>query len=149
MAWSDGAQHGIGAEASMRACIGGEKPDELETAEDMEARIRSAPLSCDGYDTTATATARIILEAMERWPELQEVPSEARYITLGKAGDEGWRMIATPRGLHDVLKDIHGEGSVECKVLEDLTGFMWGWAVNAARRCLSLNEVSNPALLEL
>ena len=147
MTWTDGAQQGVGAEAAAKACIGGEKPEALETVEQMAARIRSAPLTTDTYDGTATATARIILEALERWPELQKVPSEVAYITLGE-GDET-RLVATTRDLYDILKQIHGEDSVECKVMLGLTGFQWGWAYNAALRCLGLDEVPNPALLEI
>ena len=34
-------------------------------------------------------------------------------------------------------------------VFGEMTGFMWGWGVNAARRCLDLLPVHNPAILTI
>ena len=42
------------------------------------------------------------------------------------------------RGLYDVMTDdgvVHEDG---------LSGFQWGWALNAARRCVELGPVAEP-----
>ena len=41
------------------------------------------------------------------------------------------------------------EASPERKVMMELTGFMWGWAYNAAARVLGLNAQPNPAIVEI
>ena len=73
MTWTDGASQGAGAEDAMKACIGGDKPAEVETIEQMKTRILETPIESKTYDGTATACARIILEAYESWPELRAV----------------------------------------------------------------------------
>lgn len=152
MTWTDGAQTGVGAEEAMKACIGGEQPTKTETVEEMATRIREAPIVSESYDGCATATARIILEAMEMYPELQNQPTETPYLKgpdgkLAFSHDGG--LIPTGRDLGDVLRKLHAEDSPQAIVLGELSGFQWGWAVNAARRCLSLSEKPNPALLTI
>lgn len=46
--------------------------------------------------------------------------------------------------LYDVVKQLHPEYQ---PLFDDLTGFMWGWAVNAARHILKLGAVPNPAII--
>ena len=58
--------------------------------------------------------------------------------------DIGGPVPVKERGLYDVMKD---EG-VDLATL-GLTGFMWGWAVNAARYALNELPVPNPAILEI
>lgn len=48
------------------------------------------------------------------------------------------------RSLYDELKDR----GVAIDAL-DLTGFMWGWAANAARYCVELPPAPNPAIMEI
>lgn len=144
--WSDGAQQGASCNDALAAVMGGDQPEKFETVEQMHARIRAAPIAAETYDGTATACARIILEAYEQWPELQALPAEARYLWLPNI-EAPVRHVQLTLGLHDVLKDIYSDRPEVLAVLRNLTGFMWGWAVNAARRCLGLSEQPNPALL--
>lgn len=167
---SDGADEGIGAERALKTILGGDPPpgpEEQESVEAMRARILAAPLDPHGsYDGCATACARIVLEALERWPVLTSVPTETIYlrdddnkaVLVTSAGEivsdfsADVHMVPISSSLYDVLKRIHPEGTTQHAVFEELTGFMWGWAVNAARRCaqvgVKLGPVPNPALLD-
>lgn len=153
---SDGAQLGVGAERALKTIIGGESTpnlEERETIEEMEKRIRSAPIDANmSYDGCATACARIILEAFDHYPNLRDLPSETPYLcdSNGKAVFIDGNMIATGRSLYDVLKKLYpDETSAQQQIFSELTGFQWGWAANAARRCKGLGEVSNPAIIEI
>ena len=118
---SDGAHLGMGAEAAMKAVIGGgDGPSDPDAAlRELEAEIRRAsaepPMT---YDSTANLAARIVLEHLERHPQDRAIDEHEVYQRL--------------RSQLDPL---------------DLTGFMWGWAVNAARAILELPPVPNPAIL--
>lgn len=150
----DGADLGIGAERALKTIMGGEQPtdEETETVEQMRARILSAPIEAgESYDGCATACARIILEAFEKYPQLQAVPTKNEYL---KQSNGEWvgiddRPIVLNVDLYDVLKKLHPEGTPEHAVFMGLTGFMWGWAVNAARRCIGAGPVPNPAIVEI
>ena len=154
---SDGADIGVGAERALGTILGGEdqpSEEERETREQMEGRIRNAPISADGYDGAATACARIILEAYEEYPVLRNHPTEGVYLT-DQAGQMVWfeehkkQAVVTIPGLVDVLKQLHEQEPEKLAVFSDLTGFMWGWAVNAARHVLGLDPKPNPAILEI
>lgn len=54
------------------------------------------------------------------------------------------KYVKVRDGLYDVMK---AEG-IDLAELE-LTGFMWGWAVNAARKVLGDGPVPNPAIVEI
>ena len=151
----DGADIGVGAERALGTVLGGEPQptdEEQQTVEEMLDRILSAPIEAKSYDGAATACARIIIEAWDRYPPLKYVPSEALYLKGGDgmlvyAADGGLVKIGV--GLHEVLKRLHADDSPESEVLAGLSGFMWGWAVNAARRCAGLGPVPNPAIMEI
>ena len=148
----DGADLGVGVERALGTVLGG-KPqpseEEKETVEQMRERILAAPIECASYDGTATACARLILQAWEKYPNVRDVPSENEYLrgTDGKAVLDPW--VSTTKDLHSVLNGIYEKDEAATRVLGGLTGFMWGWAVNAARRCEGLGPVRNPAIVEL
>jgi hypothetical protein len=58
-------------------------------------------------------------------------------------------LIVLIPGLYDALKKLYADRPEALAVLSDLTGFMWGWACNAALRCIDQPPAPNPALLML
>lgn len=148
---NDGAHMNIGAESALGAVLGSEETPERMTDEEFERVIRTAPIAPGlGYEGGANACARIILDAYEAYPELQDMTDSRTYLHLAD-GDIDWsNPISTNRTLTDVIKRLYPEGTPEHDhVIVDLTGFMWGWAVNAARKVLGLGPVPNPALVTI
>lgn len=156
----DGAHMGVGAERALKTILGDDpQPEKAEqrTPDEMRIWILSAmpgvPSEPFSYDDACRWTARQILEQFLADPSLASTPIEteydwptiradARYInSQGSEGVEVMREHVLRRGLMDVLKDrgvIFESG---------LTGFQWGWACNAARFCVELPPVRNPAFL--
>ena len=99
-----------------------------------------------------SACARLILEAFKKYPQLVEVPSENTYL-LGMDGRmvylEGGGAVVLVPGVYDALKAIYADRTDALAVFSGLSGFMWGWAYNAAMRCLDLPPVPNPALMTI
>jgi hypothetical protein len=151
---NDGAHVGVGAKRALDTILGGDPSpteEECETVEQMRERILAAPIEAKDYDGAATACARLILEAWKKYPQLVEVPHENIYLK-DEAGnlvivDDG--LVQLVPGLHAALKSLYRDRQEALEILTGLTGFMWGWAVNAANRCLDLPPVANPALLEI
>lgn len=52
-----------------------------------------------------------------------------------------WPAEVVTAGWYEQMKD---QGVMPAL---DLTGFMWGWAVNAALRCMELPPRPNPAII--
>ena len=118
----DGANLGLGAERSLKAVLGGEQPKESETRtpEQMREFIMSAP---DSYE-----------EGQKGYEEAAQWLARQFLILLDESfeGD-----------LYDEVKRRQGGRSM------DFTGFMVGWAENAARYVKGKPEKSNPAIVEL
>ena len=150
---NDGAHQGIGAERALGTILGGdEQPTEgeREGVEEMRTRILSAPIEATSYDGTATACARLILEAWAKWPQLTEVPSESVYLKNdGELVVVEGDLVELVPNLHDALKQVYRDRPEALAVLKGLTGFMWGWAVNAALRSMDLPPEPNPAIVEV
>jgi len=148
---TDGAHLNIGAEKAVETILGGEDEPEHLTDEQFEQMIRTAPIKPDlGYDEGSNACARIVLEAYEKYPQLQDLPEEHIYLKFanGKTDLDNFYSINTT--LYDVLRKLYDDDSYEYRwVFSELTGFMWGWAVNAARKVLGLGAVPNPALITI
>lgn len=148
---SDGAHLGYGAEAAVHAVLGGAQPEHLETAEEMRDRIMATTVeeAHGTYDGCATYMAKIILTAFTLQPELAQVPTEPVYET-----DDDGRMrfvdgnpVVVHPGLYEVLKQRITADDRD--VAKEMSGFQWGWAVNAARRCVELGPVPNPAIVTI
>jgi hypothetical protein len=149
----DGADLNMPAEQAMRAVLGGDQPERL-TDEDFERMIRTAAPG-GGYDGTANYAARLVLEFLETHPEHRGTPIEAEgefQINGRKAEPWELRDADGPRPeyvkIRDGLYDVMKEAGVPLADL-DLTGFMWGWAANAARHVLGLRAQPNPAIVEV
>jgi FAD/FMN-containing dehydrogenase len=149
----DGAHLGYGMDAALRGALGGEEPKERLTVEKMRKQILSASDHPKSYDETGRACAKVILGFLERHPEASEMPADSEG-EFGKFADgtPNWNDYHVVReGLYEYIKrsepalyEQHEEA-----IFGELTGFMWGWAVNAARRCLELPPVANPAIIEV
>jgi len=126
---ADGAHLGVSAERALATILGGEPSptkDECMSDEEFAEWIRSAPEKLGDFDYSEAS----------RWL--------ARYYLLAledgcKAKDawDVWDVIKAK--LPKVAKEEAGE----------MTGFMHGWAHNAARKILAMPPASNPAILTI
>lgn len=156
---NDGASQGVLPERALGTILGGkDQPSDEESLslQELREKIRTASLEPDSYDGASLAIARVIVEAIEKYPCLRDVPMEGVYLT-----DTGGKMvmyetggdvpcIVIRQGLYDILKQIHhDEQCPERAVMDGMTGFMWGWAYNAAARVLMMDQQPNPAIMEI
>ena len=118
----DGANLGVNAEKSCEAVLGGKQPTEVDkrTPEQMRKYLMSAP---DSYE-----------EGQKSYGEAARWLAKQYLILL----DEDYQG-----GLYGEVKRKQGGRDM------DFTGFMVGWAENAARYCKNLPEKDNPAIIEL
>lgn len=138
-----GAHIGVGAEAAMRAAIAGDPVEKVESAGEMRDRILATTIAdATSYDGTSTYIAKLILSAFIADPALASVPAEGVYAYVN-----AYHYTKVADGLWDVLKPRLSAEDAEA--VAGMTGFMWGWAVNAARRCVELGPVPNPAIVTI
>ena len=118
----DGANLGVDAEKSCEAVLGGEQPKEGDRRNPQQMReyLMSAP---ESYEEGCTSYGEAA-----RWLARQ-------YLILLDADYKG--------DLYDEVKRKQGGRSM------DFTGFMVGWAENAARYVKSMPEKANPAIMEI
>ena len=118
----DGANLGVDAEKSCNAILGGEQPkkSDMRTPEQMREYIMSAP---ESYEEGQKGYGEAAL-----WLARQ-------YLILLDENYEGdlWDEVKRKQGGRDM----------------DFTGFMVGWAENAARYVKKLPEKDNPAIIEI
>lgn len=138
---SDGAHLGVSASRALDTILGGE-PSPTEDEQMGIIEFRDYILQPDqeplDYGECARRVARMILEFYMADPKRASIPTETVY----QEPVDWQHPVVAERGLYDVMKG-HG------LALEDLglTGFQWGWAVNAARRCVELPPAPNPAIV--
>jgi hypothetical protein len=128
----------------MGAILAGDETQTLTDAE-FEETIRSAskPVEWDeetGYDDSANYTARLILEMYESYPQTQTLSEERVYLEYPKKWEDPISLNVT---IHDVYKALYSDIDM------GISGFQWGWAINAARTILGLGPVPNPAILDI
>lgn len=138
----DGAELGINAEDAMKAVLGGEEPTHVVTTKELVARIKATTGPSD-YSGTADWTAHLILDWLEADPTRAQAPTENVY-ERDEDGHLKATMVIIEKGWYDRMKD----DGIDLASL-GLSGFMWGWAVNAARTCLELEPVPNPAIMTI
>jgi hypothetical protein len=138
----DGVAEGLNAEEALGVVLGGEPAptDKVRSTMEMAAIVR-ATTEPIGYDGTANYAAKLILDWLEEDPSRAQGPTENVY-SEGPNGE--WTGVVTERGWYGRMK----EDGIPMADL-DLTGFMWGWAVNAARAIVELPPVPNPAILTI
>lgn len=145
---TDGAQLGIGAEAAMKAVLGGDTPDEQMSVLVMRDRILAASAeTATDYDGAANYAAKLILEYLLADPRRASIPTENVY----KHDADGHATFNSTGGLTLVTPGLYGVMKEDGVPIDDLglSGFQWGWAVNAARRCVELPAVPNPAIITI
>lgn len=120
---SDGAHIGVDAERALATILGGESaPTEEECMSATEMRAWILAARPEDRMTTYGECARWTAKLTLLWL-LQHPSDEDPYDAMKAAG-------------HDL-------GAL------GLTGFQWGWALNAARRCVELPPLPNPAIMDL
>jgi hypothetical protein len=149
----DGAHLGYGMEAALKGVMGGEEPPKRMTAGDMREYILAAPDQPTNYDDYGRAVAKLVLGFLERHPEASDKPADSEHEWPTKPdGTPDWNATPsiTVEGLYDYIKRVEPDWKeANQHVFGEMTGFMWGWGVNAARRCLELPPVPNPAIVTI
>jgi hypothetical protein len=144
---ADGAHLNLGADDAMRKIVGGVEPPAPMAFDVFCARIRAAVDVPTDYGGTSESVAKYLLRYLEEHPEHRDLPLDDVYDW------EAWRatsMQEHPPKVGDGVWSLAKAAYPEMKtVAEGITGFMAGWAFNAARHCLGLGPVSNPAIVEI
>lgn len=140
---SDGAHLGVSADRALGTILGGEpSPEEDEQMGVIEFRayIMQPDQEALDYGEAARRVARMILEFFMADPHRATIPTETVY----QQPVDWSNPVVLERDLYAVMKD----NGIPLADL-GLSGFQWGWAVNAARRCVELEPVSNPAIVTI
>lgn len=142
----DGADMGITAGRALKTVLGGElspSPDEGMTPQKMVAYLESAPLAPEDYDDAGRACGRIVLEYLRAHSEDAMLPADGKYTWDPETGD----TIQLVAGMYEQM------GKKAPNLFEsldgELTGFLFGWGVNAAKYALDLPPVPNPAIVTI
>lgn len=122
----DGADLGMTAEAAVKAVLGGGEEPPTRTPEELRAVIEAN--QGDGYDGCANRAALAVLQLFETVPA-------SRTWSTDDPGDPLYQSVKDGR------PDLYDE------VWSQMTGFQWGWAVNAAKYIVGEPPVPNPAIL--
>lgn len=147
---SDGAHLGYTAEAAMKQAIGGGAEEDEATLVLNRLGLRDRIMATErtaefDYSSCCDYIAKLILLAFEADPELTKAPVENVYAK-NPDGSTNWDEIAV-LGLWTRLKERLSPEDLEA--ISGMSGFMWGWSVNAAHACLGLPPVPNPAILTI
>lgn len=152
---SDGAHLGVDAERALKTILSGEPSpgeDERMDAETFRTWIKTCPADVTGYGETARLAAHYLLEYLTAHPDDMRLPlDDSHDFDRAKKELGHW-----PSSIEELQRYRTTEGLWDRAVAEypalhalDLTGFMAGWAFNAARRCLELPPAANGALLTI
>jgi hypothetical protein len=150
---TDGAHLGVGAPRALETIVGGkESPseDEQMSLAQFAEWIRSCPDSVNDYNDTARLAAKYLLAYLEAHPDQQEWPLENQYDWDRMQADDvvpepaKWDRYQTQQGIWDLAV-------AQYPILRELglTGFMAGWAFNAARSIIELPPAPNPAIVNI
>jgi hypothetical protein len=152
----DGADLGMTAQDGMEAALGSDEPKQERSPAEFRAMIE-ADQDPRTYSGCANATALALLGLMEARPELATWPAEVEGAFFYKGTNN-----LIPRGQHipynaeyrrvddrDLYSELKRTRPDLIRVFEELTGFQWGWAVNAAKTILGQPPVPNPAIVTI
>ncbi len=142
----DGADMGITAGRALKTILGGEPSpsrDEGMTPQQMAAHLDSVPTKPDSYDDAGRACGRIVLEYLRAHPEDATLPADGEYTWNPEDGS----TVQIAFGIHDQMK--RKDPDLFEALDEVLTGFLFGWEVNAAKYALDLPPVPNPAIVAI
>lgn len=174
---SDGAEFGVTASRALDTILGGAPApaeDEALSVKEMRERVLATSYDYDwsqdfppydgrertaeeeaagdaAYENCAMAAAHAILDAFVVDPGLVVAPTEMDYDWDADPdrGAQGMKPeYLRSRGLYALMEE-RAPAQYEALHRMGLSGFQWGWAVNAARRCIQLAPVPNPAILTI
>ncbi len=145
----DGADMGVSADRALKTVLGGgAQPTEDEKMDPIafEKWIMSHTSDPQTYGGTAAYMAKLILDHLRAHPDDARIPTEAEYEDHRLPnGERDWSKFIKKDTRN--LSDVMDEYPAWREAIQGATGFMWGWAVNAARRCCELPPVPNPAIV--
>lgn len=141
----DGAHLGVSAFEAVQKVIGDRDPTTYRDPVEMRAYLESFDIAGepDSYEKCAGIAGHMILDFLLADPHRAQIPTENVY-EVDTNGTYVQPMNVVRWGLYEVMK---GEG-IDLQRL-GLTGFQWGWAVNAARYCVELPPMPNPAIVTI
>lgn len=152
----DGAHLNYTADAGLKAVLGDSEEQasaERMTDEQFAAYIRECPDdAATSYEGGARLAARYMLVWLEAHPSEQWRPLEDEIDWKKFEADsvtmEDWE---TKRSQYIAVEGAYDRIAEEYPAIHDigLTGFMAGWAWNAARKVLNLAPQVNPAIVEV
>lgn len=152
----DGADLGITAEDALSVVVGGEKQEDKKTRTPAELRAvieAATDADLDSYGGCGNRAAGLVLEFMGRHPEAATMPADSEHDWPKRAdGSTDWDATPTLKtmGVWEYMKQEEPDWfKAHDNTWDELTGFLWGWAVNAARYCLALPPVPNPAIFTI
>jgi len=168
---SDGANMGVRAGRALKTILGDEPvptEGELLKADEFEFMIRSRPLPPDikteiwddpkldddeRYSYAAECIAHAFLVLADEDPEILTrqlyYPTEAPKAWTQEEWDKHG-LAGAPRSLDDgVWEALTKRWPEYDDKIGGATGFMVGWAFNAARKIKNLNSTPNPAIIEI
>jgi hypothetical protein len=150
----DGAHLNYTAHEGLSAVLG--DADEQSTAphmsdDDFARYIRECPEdAADSYDGSARLAARYMLQwlethPLEAWRPLEDEIDWKKFEAAGSP----WDDFETRRSEFVAIEGAWDRICEEAPALRELgmTGFMAGWAWNAARKVLNLGPQANPAIV--
>lgn len=146
----DGAHEGITPERALKTILGGEPPpedDEKRKRVEYEWRVKVATSDIKTYDDACLYTAKLILEYWAVSEERETIPAETVYDTPPDFWEtfDGTQVPPVKElGLYERMK----QDGIDLASL-GLSGFQWGWAVNAARFIKGLPPEPNPAIVTI
>lgn len=154
----DGADLGITAERALRTVLGGEgqpAEDERDTPEVVRARVMASLSRAEprDYGDAADMAAGMVLTYFDRTPEARDWPAGrgGKWVDVETGepwtGDPQWdRMEYRPAPGPDLYEQVKAMSEGRLSDL-GLSGFQWGWAVNAAKYAVGAPPVPNPAIM--
>lgn len=168
---SDGANMGVSAGRALKTILGGDPPpseDELVSMTEFEKQIRSRPLPGDGkppwkmqedgdvedaYSFASEMLAHAFLMLEDETPGLltERRKYTAEDMQKRYPGQDWWKNLV---GSYQDPTTVMWEAFTKRWPDGDdwiggSSGFMVGWAFNAARSIKGLNAVQNPAIVTL
>lgn len=156
---SDGANLGVSASRALGTILGGEpQPDEDERATPQQVRDRIMAAAGRGgspldYGDCADMAAGMVLMFYAANPQAREWPVESAHHwerdgVRVEPGDSGWDGLEYVKDGPDLYQQVNAFTEGKLSAL-GITGFQWGWAVNAARFAEDLPPEPNPAIIEV
>ena len=159
----DGAASGLTASEALGIVLGGEDPEEKPRPSQQEYLDSCAmphkwtpaaidaflDYSADGgraYAECGRIIGKLILDFLRDHPECENMPAENQHDWSNFHG-EGIPPIAV-EGLWGYIERVDVQRGKKMNACGP-TGFMVGWAVNAARTAMGWGPVANPALFTI